>query len=453
MTAWNKLAFILVLTIVAFTTLAYGAVHQPVIALTYILIAAGVLCWAVSTLSSGTLIFSKHPLQLPLLLLGAYALVQIIPFGKIGEAVGQTDIPRTISLEPFASEATAVHILFLSAFFAVALYVLDRAARLRRAVAVLTIFGFAYAFYAILQSVLSPDKIYGIYKPQTATPFGSFVNRHDFAAVIEMLIALPLGMLFTGSVQRDRRLIYVVAIALMGTSMLLSGSRGGLVALVAEILLLIIVTTRARGRSNVILKVGLSAALVVTSVGGAIFVGGDTSLTRFASAAAADDPTSSRTQIWAVTLGVIKHNLPFGAGVGAFSQAYTKFDTASGFERIEQAHNDYLQVLADAGLVGLLLGFLFLFWFLREGLQNVRVDNAFRRGVATGAFAGCFAILVHSAFDFVLHITAISLTFLMILAILVAAGRSYDDDFIDVVDERAGRRVKRATVTPISERL
>lgn len=453
MTAWNKITFVLVSTIVVFTTLAYGAVHQPVIALTYILIAAAAIIWAIDVLKGGVLIFSRHRLQIPLLLYGGYALVQTIAFGTFSEPGGIVGIPRTISLEPFATQAASVQILFLSIFFALTLYSLASAARLRRIVAILTIFGFLYAFYAVLQSVLSPDRIYGIYKPQAATPFGSFVNRHDFAAVIEMLIALPLGMLFAGSVQKDRRLIYVVTIALMGTSILLSGSRGGLVALIAEILVLIIVTARARGRKKIVIKTALAATLVITSVGGAIFVGGDTSLTRFATAGAEDDPMSSRMHIWAVTFAVIKDNLPLGAGVGAFAQAYTKVDTASGFERIEQAHNDYLQVLADAGLIGLVLGGLFLFLFFREGSKNIRTDNRFRRGVAAGAFAGCFAILVHSAFDFVLHITAISLLFITLLSILIASGRKYVDDLVDGEDEQTSIHRKPATVTPITERI
>lgn len=452
MTFWNKLAFFLIGTAVVFTTLAYGTVHQPIIAMFYILIVLTAMAWAADGLFSGTLQFSKSKLQIPLLLFGVYALLQAIPFGSYAEAAGIAGIGRTISAEPFATQTTAIHIFFLSAFFAVALYTLDTSARLRRLTAVLTVFGFAYAFYGILQMVLSPDKIYGIYKPQTATPFGSFVNRHDFAAVIEMLIALPLGMVLSGSVRADKRLLYLVAVALMGTSMLLSGSRGGLIALIAEILLLVIITTRSRGTKGIILKGGLSFLLLLSAVGGAIFVGGDTSLTRFAESATSDDITSSRTQIWTNTVKLIGDSLPLGAGIGAYAQAYTKVDSASGFERVEQAHNDYLQVVADAGVVGFVLGGLFLFWFFREGLRNSKTENRSRRGIAAGAFAGCFAILVHSAFDFVLHITAISVMFLAVLAILIASGRTYDDDITDVDENHHRRRRKKASVTAISER-
>ena len=146
---------------------------------------------------------------------------------------------------------------------------------------------------------------------------------------------------------------------------------------------------------------------------------------------------------------MIANNLLLGSGVGAYEQAFTAYNPMSGDLRVEQAHNDYLQILADAGIVGLVIGGLFIFWFIREGKRNIGVPNTFRRGVAMGAFSGCFAILVHSAFDFVLHISAISVMFLSLLALLVASGRKFDDD-ADEVDLAAPRRP--ASITPFSRR-
>lgn len=447
----NQLSFVLLCVTILLTTLFYGTVHQPIIAFFYFGIAALVVLWATDCLVGGEIKFSRSPLQLPLLLLAAFAIIQTIPFGSLGETNGLSELPRTISIEPFATKTTALHIFALCAFFALLLVSLDSARRLRRLATVITIFGFIYAFYSILQMVLSPAKIYGIYGPQSATPFGSFVNRHNFAAIMEMAICLPLGLIFAGAVGRDKKLLYVVSVALMGTSLLLSGSRGGFVALLAGIIVLIILTTRSRGRKNLLITVALSVLLLAAAIGGAIFVGGETSLTRFSDSAASDNISSSRFQIWSVTLKVISHHLPFGAGLGAYAQAYTKFDQGSGLERVEQAHNDYLQILADAGIVGLVIGVLFLFWFFREGLRNIATTNTYRRGIAFGAFAGCSAILVHSIFDFVLHITAVSVMFLTLMAMLVASGRKYDDD---IKDFDAPKRMRRpASITAINERV
>lgn len=445
----SKVAFFLICTIIVFTTLAYGTVHQPTLALFYFFIAGLLLIWAIDCLKSGEFRFSGNVLQVPLFALAAYGLIQIIPFGTYAEAGGINDIPRTISIQPFATQVTSLHLLALCVFFSVTLVYLDSAKRLRKLVTFIIVFGFIYAFYAILQSVLSPTKIYGIYGHRFATPFGSFVNRHNFAAFMEMAVSMPLGLLFVGAVRRDKKLLYVVAVTLMTSALLLSGSRGGLVALIAEIILLIILTTGTQGSKRFRLKAALSLFLAAAAVGGAIFVGGDTSLTRFAETASSGDISSNRFHIWDVTLKIISHNLPFGTGLGAYTQAYTQFDTLSGQDLVEQAHNDYLQMLADAGLIGLIIGCLFLFWFFREGINNTRSSNTFRRGVAVGALAGCFAILIHSMFDFVLHITAISVMFLSLMALLVSAGRRFDDD---ITDETRSRSRRSASVTSIGRR-
>ena len=156
--------------------------------------------------------------------------------------------------------------------------------------------------------------------------------------------------------------------------------------------------------------------LLVLIVVGTIFVGGESSLTRIAETATSNNLTTDRTHIWEVTLSVIKNNFAFGDGLGAFGVAYTAYDDHSGLERVEQAHNDYLQTLADAGIVGLMIGLAFLVVLVRTALRNVRRKNTFRGAVAIGATAGIFAVLVHSLFDFVLHTTAISILFLLLVA-------------------------------------
>ena len=198
------------------------------------------------------------------------------------------------------------------------------------------------------------------------------------------------------------------------------------------------------------LKIGLSIALVGAIIAGSFFVGGESSLTRFAETGMAENTTTDRTHIWAVTIEVIKNNLPFGAGLGAYAAAYTPHDSYSGLERVEQAHNDYLQILADAGIVGLLLGGFFVFWLFRAGWKNIKSKNTFRRGLVTGALAGCFAIFVHSIFDFVLHPTAVSVLFLTLVGLVIAGGSEYEDDFEEIESHRR-RKKAPAKIMSISE--
>jgi O-antigen ligase len=438
MTWASKLGFLLLAVIIVFTTIAYGTVHQPILLVFYIMVALMAVLWAADAFFSRAVRFSLEPIQLVLLAAAVYGLVQVIPIGSIADASGVAEVPRTISLDPFATKVSAIHFFSLFVLLATTLVLLDTASRIRKLAMVVMVFGFVYAFFAILQSVLSPQKIYGLY--EASVPFGSFVNRHNFAAYMEMTMGIPLGLMFVGAVSRDKRLLYGTAIGLMGVALLLSGSRGGLVAFVAQIVFLALLTAGSRSRSKVAVKLALAALLLAAIVGGAIFVGGETSLTRVAETTTTQDVTTGRSQIWEVTLKVITANMPLGAGFGAFGVAYTPHDSMSGLERVEQAHNDYLQVLADAGLVGLAIGGFFLWCLFMLGREALAIKNNYRRGVALGALAGIFAILVHSIFDFVLHTTAVSVLFLTVLAMLIASRRSYADDVEDQPHDRRERR-------------
>ncbi len=452
-TTWaSKILFFILCATVVLTALAYGTVHQPTIAVFYIVVVVVVLLWAADAFASGVLRFNKSLLQLPIVAVILYGIFQIIPFGSLAETGGVTGIPRTISLEPFWTKIVAIHFFALLIFFAAFLTFVDSAKRLRKIVAVVTVFGFVFAFFAILQAVLSPNKIYGIYEVPYANPFGSFVNRHNFAAYMEMTLCLPLGLMFTGAIGKDRRLLYITAIALMGIALVLSGSRGGLVSLLAAVVFLVILTTKTKNYNQFALKIGLAVLLIATIVVGSILIGGESSLTRLAETAKSQDFSTSRFHIWGVTLQIITNNLPFGAGLGAFGAAYTQFDSLNGLERVEQAHNDYLEVLANAGIVGLIIGAFFVYRLFRTGAENAKTSNTFRRGVCVGALAGCFAILVHSLFDFVLHTTAISILFLTLVSLVVASGNKFPDDSREVEPRRSSRGKSRsASVTPIEK--
>ena len=446
----SKIIFFLLCATIILTALAYGTVHQPTIAVFYVVAVIIIFLWVTDAFFNGVLRFNKSLLQIPIIATILYGIIQVIPFGSLAETAGVLGIARTISLDPFWTKIATIHFVALLIFFAALLTYTDSSKRLKNIVGIITIFGFVFAFFAILQAVLSPNKIYGIYEVPYANPFGSFVNRHNFAAYMEMTLCLPLGLMFVGAIGKDRRLLYITAIALMGTALLLSGSRGGLVSLMAAIFFLVIMTTKTKNYNQIALKIGLAVLLISTIIIGSILIGGESSLTRFAETANSPDFSTSRTHIWRVTWQIILNNLPFGAGLGAFGVAYTPFDSMNGLERVEQAHNDYLEVLANASLVGLIIGAFFIYRLFRTGLENATTTNTFRRGVCLGALAGCFAVLVHSLFDFVLHTTAITMLFLTLVSLVVVSGNQFPDESTENQPRRS-KKNRSASITQIEK--
>jgi O-antigen ligase len=175
-----------------------------------------------------------------------------------------------------------------------------------------------------------------------------------------------------------------------------------------------------------LVRIGTGLVLVLALLASALLFGGEQALGRLVGTVNSDDPTSGRAQFWRGTMSVIKAHPVLGAGLGAFGVAYTRYDPLNGSMRLEQAHNDYLQILADAGLIGGALALLFVVALFRQGFARLNSPDVFRRGVAAGALAGCAAVLVHSFFDFPLHITSIALLFLL-LAALATNDRRVED--------------------------
>jgi O-antigen ligase len=235
----------------------------------------------------------------------------------------------------------------------------------------------------------------------------------------------------SGAVPRERRLLYGFAVAMMGIALIMTGSRGGMISLVAEVFFVVVVSSRAprqRGRTEsaeeqkgrvraVALRLALGSIVLAALFTSVLFFGGENALNKLAGTVSAEDPSSNRLHFWRGTLDIIRDHPLLGVGLGAFGVAYTRYDTSNGIFRLEQAHNDYLQILADAGVAGAILGLIFVILLFYRGLAGTQSSDDFQRGIAVGALAGCFAVLIHSFFDFTLHTTSNALLFLVLAAL------------------------------------
>jgi len=386
---------------------------------------------------------------LPLLGMLLLGLVQLLPLRNPDNA-GVSAIPfvKSLSLDPYSTRFILVQVAALLIYFAASLVFIDTPNRLRLLVWTITIFGFLLAIFGLTQS-FTTSKVYWIRELPQSQPFGPFINRHHFAGYMELAIALPLGLLFSGSLEKEKRFIYIFAVGLMSVALIMTNSRGGLISLIAEIVFLVAVggfrrrhTRRKSAEKKTDIKgaairAGLALVLVVVVLGAVTFLGGESGLSRLLGSINIDDPTAGRTHFWAVTVDIIKTHPILGIGLGAFSVVYTAYDSRNGLFRLEQAHNDYLQVLSDGGIVGAALGLFFVVSLFRMGFARRTTHDRFRRGVATGALAGCFAVLVHSFFDFTLHTTSNALLFLILAALATMNGRVED---APIVQKRRHRR-------------
>ncbi|MFQ3583274.1 MAG: O-antigen ligase family protein [Chloracidobacterium sp.] len=295
---------------------------------------------------------------------------------------------------------------------------------------VLIAWGAVFALYAVMQHFIGQGS-YAAFRKLTATPFGTFVNRNHYAGMIEMLapLAVALAAQRRRGADDDVRWLYVVAAILMLLSLGICASRGGWIAGAVGVVMTMALVARQQRR----FRQAATGSLLLIPLGvvvGISWMGVDPLVSRLR--APGDLPATAdqvaRNVIWKNTLTLIRERPLGGSGLGTFQIAYTKVDTSNGVNRVEQAHNDYLQLLAETGLLGFALGMAWLGWFFgrarralhggRHGQQDLEWQL-----VRIGAISGCAASLVHGFFDFNWQIPANAAYFVVLAALATASGK------------------------------
>jgi O-antigen ligase len=431
----SRFAFLVICIAIVTSALAYGTVHYWALGLFNLGGLTLLVLWVLDAWRLGSLRVSRNVLQLPLLGALVLGLIQLLPLRDVS---ADAALASTLSYDPYATRLVLVQLATLLIYFSATLVFIDTPHRLHVMVRTIMIFGFFLAIFGLTQSFTSPTKVYWIRELNQSTAFGPFINRHHFAGYMELTIALPLGLLFAGAVDKEKRILYGFVAALMGVALVMTASRGGIISLVAEVIFFAITTAIFRKHSeerhrrksrlkSVAVRAGLAVALLVTLFIGVLALGGEMSINRLiVDSVNTNDPTTGRAHFWSVTLQIIKAHPMLGTGLGAFGVIYTRFDSRNGLFRLEQAHNDYLQVLSDAGIIGAAIALAFVALLFYKAFVRARSRDDFRRGVALASLGGCFAVLVHSFFDFTLHTTSNALLFLVLAALATINGRVED---------------------------
>jgi O-antigen ligase len=425
----NSAIFAIVCFIPVFATIVFGAVDNITWTLIVIFITILVGLWVTNAARTGSFEIALNSLQLPFAALILLGLLQLLPLAADTTA-GILSLPAThaLSLDPYATRFIVRNLIVFLIFLTAALTFVDSERRIRKLVLLTVIFGGAMAFLGILQRIANAEAIYGLRIPFQANPFGPFVNEHHFAGFMEMTAGLTLGLLF-GDINRQKKFLFGIGLVVMIAAILMTSSRGGLISLVATFAvagILSFVHRRKGGLTGEKRKIrpavlAGAAGVAAISVLLVLLLGGDESLTRgLGLTEVGTDLSNGRTHFWAVAWQIFLAHPFVGAGLDSFGVAFTRYDTWNGLFRVERAHNDYLQILAEGGLAGFacIAGFIFLFF--RRALGNIAsAGDGVRRDAAIGAVAGCVGVLIHSFVDFPLRTWSNSFFFLLLVAVAV----------------------------------
>lgn len=349
----------------------------------------------------------------------------------------------TLSLDVFQSRTMGTLSFVYFSVFLVAVLAVRNSQRLDRLAQVLVWSGVLQAVLgAVLFSLKAEYRIFFSSVSHTRM-IGSFVYHNSLAGYLGMCLSIGIGLMlarlgrqkarpanwrawlasvieFTLSAKMRLRLLLVV----MVIALVLTHSRMGNAAFFTAMLIvgaLAIVLARKTAPQTIALIVSLviiDVLVVGTWVGLEKVVERiqDTEMT--VSAGGKSESVEARTEAARTALAMVRDFPLVGSGGGSFYNVFLSYRTPQyGYSYVDHAHNDFVEIATDFGLLGLgILGLLvaLTLWTVLKALAQRR--SALPWGMAFGVAMSVVAMFVHSTVDFNLQIPANALTMVLILA-------------------------------------
>lgn len=383
----------------------------------------------VERLLSGLSAIEGAQILAPMLALSLFALLQTFSLQR-GESWS------SISADPYETRFFVLQLLALTLALALLYRYASIPSRIRILIYVVLSVAVASAIYGILRQTMqrSTGFVLPLVKPNQG--YGQFINKNHFAFLMEMALGLGLGFIVSGGVKRERVLMFVGMLMPIWTALVLSNSRGGVLAMFSQVIVGTLLLTRVGSINNdsvessrfskltrsMAVRLGLVGILTAALLSGVLWVGGDRLLGSFESVSRELDPTASglnegatRRDIWHATGKMFLAHPMVGVGLGGYWIAITSYHRASGTLTPQQAHNEYLELLSSGGVIGFALGVWFIAVLFRNIREQLNSQNRFRGAVCFGATLGITGVAVHSLVDFGLHLLANALIFIVLV--------------------------------------
>ena len=454
----DKIAEWLMIALLAFMPVVFGAVHAWSMLVVVIITGAMAVCVALRLA-----IYPKAGAvwtwaYVPVALFGVLVLLQLVPLPPkvvglvssntvatkhrlLGDLYGMygTLDSMTLSFYPLATRQDFRLLLVVASVFAVTVNVYRSTEQIKRLLGAVAMIGGAIALLALAQNVLGADRIYWIVPSPGNAQSGTFANHSHYGQFMNLSIGAALGLIFVKlheafgehdlsfpealdllRAPKLRTLWYLGAGVVVGAATIfLSLTRGGMMSMLVAggFTAMATGTTRgARGRSWIIVIMAVMAFICV------LYLGFDAVYDHLATLRDLRH-YEGRRQIVADLLISIGKFPVFGTGLGTHEVVYPMFDRSTTPRLAQYAENEYAQAAEETGLVGLGLILTFSVMVWRCYARSVRNAGQPVRFAAFGLGFGLLAIMIHSLSDFGQHLPANVCLTALSCGLLVVLGR------------------------------
>jgi len=285
----------------------------------------------------------------------------------------------------------------------------------------------AISFYAIYQFITDSDRVWHFIKPYPHRGSGTYISPNHLAGFLEMLLPLGLAYTLAGRQRPVTKVLLGYASLVIVAGIGVTVSRGSWVA--SGLTLLLFFGLLAWRRNYRLPALVLLAVLVI---GSNYFITRSYYLQeRFPlTLATINVETDTRFEVWDATVRMWKDHFWWGVGPGHFDYCFRPYRPDDIQLRPDRAHNEYLNALADWGLVGTLvvasawvllyLGVFKTWKHVRKPENDFATRSSNRFAFVLGAALGLLALLLHSFVDFNMHIPANAILAVSLMAMLTS---------------------------------
>lgn len=400
----NHASFVVLAGLLLFAPLARGSVHgwAQAIIMAVAVVLAGLMI--AERLLIGVPVRPKSVLDRPLLLL-----ILIL----IGSAFFSRYRPD--SVEAFALLAC------YAVIFSSTLNLLNSRERQRQIVYTLIAVAVVLATIGLLKQFSPLEMSWWSYSHEKGKNFmmsGSYGNHNHLAGYLEMTIPLVLGLFLVRSRRGTAFLLLLYVSLYLIAAQILTLSRGGWMslALALTVMAVILLVQKRYKRKKMLLLIigGVVFGLIITLTGSQI-VERILSLTEEETVVG----LNGRMIAWRGTWQMIADYPFWGTGPGTYATIFPQYQPVGMANRFFEAHNDYLQFVAEVGLLIIPAIFWLLFVLFVTASRNLANPSRQTWGITLGALSGFIAMLCHSIGDFNLHLPANAIVCTVLVALMI----------------------------------